>query len=113
MPISEFKVSDLIHLYDAIERDIGELEDTLRLVPEDREYASGIKDSIAMEIEKLGTLQKEILSLEISLEDTQPREKLESIETIPRSTPENPEIISTPIEMPQSKTEKIKSPRRY
>jgi hypothetical protein len=113
MPISEFKVSDLINLYDAIERDIEELKDTLRLVPEDREYASGIKDSISIEIEKLGTLQKEILSLEISLEDTLPHEKLESIETIPKSTPKNPEIISTPIEMPQSKMEKIKTPRRY
>jgi hypothetical protein len=113
MPITEFKVSDLINLYDAIERDIEELKDTLRLVPEDREYSTGIKESISLEIEKLGTLQKEILALEISLEASQPREKLESIETIPRSTPNNPEIISNPIEMPQSKMEKIKSPRRY
>ncbi len=44
MPITEFKVSDLINLYDAIERDIEELKDTLRLVPEDREYSTGIKE---------------------------------------------------------------------
>jgi hypothetical protein len=109
----EFKVLDLINLYEAIEKDKEELRTTLRLLPEDREYTIFIHDSLFSEIEKLDHLQKEILSLEISLDDEETPEKLERVEMIPPLNPGAPEIIITPKKNSESTTEKIKPPRRY
>ncbi len=109
----EFKVLDLINLYEAIEKDKEELRTTLSLLPEDREYALFIHDSLFTEIEKLEHLQKEILSLEISLDENETPEKLERVEKIPPSNPGAPEIIVTPKKNSDSTMEKIKTPRRY
>lgn len=113
MPELEFKVLDLINLYEAIEKDKEELKTTLNLLPDDREYTLFIHDSLFKEIEKLEHLQKEILSLEISLDENETPEKLEREEKIPSSNPRAPEIIVTPKKNSDSTTEKSKTPRRY
>ena len=63
------KVSDLLNLQQSIERDLGELNETLKRIPSDRDYSLGIQNSIENEIYKLGELQKELLDIEISIED--------------------------------------------
>ena len=108
------KFSDLLNLQQSIERDLDELNETLKRIPSDRDYSLGIQNSIENEIYKLGELQKELLEIEISIEnpfaDTQ---KIEKVILPEKPSSENPEIITNPVKPPVLEGQKLKTPRRY
>ena len=108
------KVSDLLNLQQSIERDLDELNETLKRIPSDRDYSSGIQNSIENEIFKLGELQKELLDIEISIEDPfADTQKIEKVILPEKPSSENPEIITNPVKSPVLEGQKLKTPRRY
>ncbi len=108
------KVSDLVTLHQSIERDLDELNETLKRIPGDREYSQGIQNSIAQEISKLGELQRELLEVEILIErPTSNTEKVEKVILPEKPSSENPEIITNPVKLPVLEGQKLKTPRRY
>ena len=108
------KVSDLVNLQQSIDRDLDELNETLKRIPSDREYSQGIQNSIENEILKLGELQKELLEIEISIEEPiSNTEKVEKVILPEKPSSENPEIITNPVKPPVLEAQKLKTPRRY
>jgi len=115
MSNSGLKVSDLVNLQQFIERDLDELNETLKRIPSDRDYSLGIQSSIENEISKLGALQKELLEIEISIEDD-PIPNTQNIEKVilhEKPSPNRPEIISNQMKHPVLEGQKLKTPRRY
>ena len=108
----DLKVNDLLKLYETVERDLLELKETLKRIPQDREYSKMIGESILQEIEKLKKYNNEILTIPVSIHSNESEiHKMEKIHHKQKTDISSPEIISTPIQMPQSI--KNKTPRRY
>ena len=79
-------VSDLLDIYDSINRDITKLKCTKTSIPIDREYSSVLQNTLSTEIEKFENLKSLLLNLEIDMpEDTSTVSEISTveIETIP------------------------------
>jgi hypothetical protein len=87
------QVKELLNIYESINKDISKLNSTIQYIPENRDYANVLQNTIFSEIEKFENLKKMILNLEVELVD----DYTETKTTIPK-----PLDYSDPIFFPAS-----------
>lgn len=60
-------VKELLNIYESINKDIAKLNSTVQYIPENREYADILQNTIFTEIQKFENLKKLILDLDVEL----------------------------------------------
>lgn len=88
------KLFELQSLFESIERDIDELKEARKKIPDGRDYSAGILESIEKEIRKLEEKKAKILNMEIQLpENIFPAKEEKSLPEPVIKTAEKPKNI--------------------
>ncbi len=75
-------VKELLTIFESINKDITKLNSTVQYIPDNREYATILQNTIFTEIQKFENLKKLILELDVEVA----KNYIETPSTIPKKT---------------------------